>query len=227
MLLTLLADMSYQDHVEQLLCTRAYTEGQPLAATSRQAPSRLPCFPPSHPPCPAHPTPPGPHPQAHYEVEGSDRQGQPSTSIFDFVPAEVLGAGAGYAPEPRWSSLPQMPYMEFYQGLRERNWTTKYYNQAAEKWSLQFFQDRCGWAVGKEEGVAGVEEDAGSCARVLWRLFAPPAAAAVGIWWNWVAACQNLWRPVTHPCQQPHTNNRTPANTSLSCLQRPLHAPLL
>lgn len=28
------------------------------------------------------------------------------------------------------------------QGLRERNWTSKYYKPDAEKWSLQFFQAR-------------------------------------------------------------------------------------
>ncbi|EFN51285.1 hypothetical protein CHLNCDRAFT_141222 [Chlorella variabilis] len=79
--------------------------------------------------------------QAHFEVPSKDAEGQESSAKFDFVPKEVLGQGAGYAPEPRWERLPQMPYMEFYQGLRERNWTTKHYNPAAEKWDLQFFQD--------------------------------------------------------------------------------------
>ncbi len=36
-------------------------------------------------------------------------------ATYDFVPADVLGQGAGYAAEPRWSQLPQMSFMEFYQ----------------------------------------------------------------------------------------------------------------
>ena len=38
------------------------------------------------------------------------------------------------------------------QGLRERNWTSKYYNPAAEKWQLQFFEDRCAWGGGQGDG---------------------------------------------------------------------------
>jgi hypothetical protein len=37
---------------------------------------------------------------------------------YDFVPTDVLGQGAGYAPEPRWNRLPQMSFMEFYQVRR-------------------------------------------------------------------------------------------------------------
>ena len=95
--------------------------------------------------CPHRPLPPSfflPTPQAHYEVEGRDRQGAPATQTLEFVPTEVLGAGAGYAPEPRWDALPQMPFMQFYHGLRQRNWTSPHYSAAAEKWDLQFFQDR-------------------------------------------------------------------------------------
>ncbi|KAI7845492.1 hypothetical protein COHA_001038 [Chlorella ohadii] len=80
-------------------------------------------------------------PQAHYEVPGVDAEGKAVTRTYDFVPEEVLGTAAGYAAEPQWHRLPQMSYAEFYQGLRERNWTSKYYNPAAEKWQLQFFED--------------------------------------------------------------------------------------
>ena len=38
------------------------------------------------------------------------------------------------------------------QGLRERNWTSKYYDPAAEKWGLQFFQDR--WAAAAAAAAA-------------------------------------------------------------------------
>ncbi|KAL4448900.1 hypothetical protein ABPG77_007617 [Micractinium sp. CCAP 211/92] len=80
--------------------------------------------------------------RAHFEVPVRGKDGKEGgKATYDFVPAEVLGQGAGYAAEPRWSQLPQMSFMEFYQGLRERNWTSKYYKPDAEKWSLQFFQD--------------------------------------------------------------------------------------
>lgn len=53
--------------------------------------------------------------QAHHEVQIKDAEGGEATRSFSFVPSEVLGQGAGYAPEPKWGSLPQMPYMEFFQ----------------------------------------------------------------------------------------------------------------
>lgn len=56
------------------------------------------------------------------------------------MPGDVLGS-AGYAPEPRWHKLPQMPFAEFYQGLRERNWTHAAYDPSAPAWNIQFFQD--------------------------------------------------------------------------------------
>ncbi len=58
----------------------------------------------------------------------------------DFVPAEVLGDQT-YAPEPRWGKMQQMPYIEFYQGLRERNWTSEHYKPDAPLWRIQFFED--------------------------------------------------------------------------------------
>ena len=58
---------------------------------------------------------------------------------YDFVPVEVLG-NVRYAAEPHWGSLPQMTFMEFYQGLRERNWTCKYYNPEAERWQVRLAQ---------------------------------------------------------------------------------------
>jgi cell division protease FtsH len=76
----------------------------------------------------------------HFEVETKDKEGNTVENIYDFVPPEVLGT-VNYAPEPRWRSLPRMTYMEFYQGLRERNWTNKYYDPDAPAWQLQFFRD--------------------------------------------------------------------------------------
>lgn len=56
------------------------------------------------------------------------------------MPGEVLGS-TGYASEPKWQKLPQMPFAEFYQGLRERNWTNLAYDANAPVWNIQFFQD--------------------------------------------------------------------------------------
>ena len=79
--------------------------------------------------------------RAHFEVAkpgGSDDQDK---NVFDFVPYEVLGPSAGYEGEPKWTELKQISYMEFYAGLRQRNWTSKYYNPDAPPWDLKFYQD--------------------------------------------------------------------------------------
>ena len=44
-------------------------------------------------------------------------------------------------PRSRRFRLEQMPYMEFYHGLRERNWTSPWYKEDATPWRVQFFQD--------------------------------------------------------------------------------------
>lgn len=64
-----------------------------------------------------------------YEIERKDPGENKSKTVrLDTVPIEVLG-DQQYAAEPSWGSLPMMQYMEFYQGLRERNWTSKHYNK--------------------------------------------------------------------------------------------------
>eukprot|EP00891_Asterochloris_glomerata_P005616 jgi/Astpho2/5616/Aster-02868 len=57
-----------------------------------------------------------------------------------YVPQEVLG-NVSMGPEPDWLHLPQMPFMEFYHGLRQRNWTSEYYQQDAEPWTVQMYED--------------------------------------------------------------------------------------
>ncbi|KAG2490077.1 hypothetical protein HYH03_011542 [Edaphochlamys debaryana] len=68
---------------------------------------------------------------------------------FNYIPRSVLG---DYRPEvePNWMALPQMSVQELYDGLRQRNWTSRYYNSEAEPWRLQFFS--CGY---EHEGVTG------------------------------------------------------------------------
>ena len=61
--------------------------------------------------------------------------GEAVEKTYDFVPVEVLG-NVRYAAEPDWGSLPQMTYMEFYQGLRERNWTCKHFDPEADRWQV-------------------------------------------------------------------------------------------
>lgn len=58
------------------------------------------------------------------------------------IPSQSEESGGGSTPpEPNWWKLPRMNFMEFYQGLRERNWTSKHYNENADTWEMQFFKD--------------------------------------------------------------------------------------
>ena len=57
-----------------------------------------------------------------------------------YIPPEVLGS-MHYDDEPHWEAMPQMTYMEFYHGLRQRNWTSPYHNPQAEPWVLKVFRD--------------------------------------------------------------------------------------
>ena len=78
---------------------------------------------------------------AHFKVPTKGKDGEETLNEYDFIPVDVLGCGGKVIPEPDWKKLPEMTYMEFYQGLRKRNWTSKYYDPDAEPWSLQFFRD--------------------------------------------------------------------------------------
>ncbi|KAK9845482.1 hypothetical protein WJX81_007602 [Elliptochloris bilobata] len=63
---------------------------------------------------------------------------------YKWIPDDVIIAGGAYElQEPQWLELEQMSFMEFFQGLRERNWTTKWYQPKAEPWKVEVFQD-CG-----------------------------------------------------------------------------------
>lgn len=75
-----------------------------------------------------------------YTYETKDKQGVVTTHHEGFIPGEVLG-NVNYDPEPNWNALPQMPYMEFYHGLRQRNWTSPYHDPQAQPWDLRFYKD--------------------------------------------------------------------------------------
>ena len=71
------------------------------------------------------------------------------------------------------------------QGLRERNWTSRYYNPDAEPWTLQFFTDRRaraehgvgGWGVGGWVRLVVVVCVWGGCPRPHARALPPLPAA--------------------------------------------------
>ncbi|CAL8467968.1 g7506 [Coccomyxa elongata] len=61
---------------------------------------------------------------------------------YKWVPKDVITASGQYvSKEPAWAQLPQMSFMEFYQGLRERNWTSKYYKEDSEPWKIEIYED--------------------------------------------------------------------------------------
>ncbi|CAD7703964.1 unnamed protein product [Ostreobium quekettii] len=78
--------------------------------------------------------------RVEHDVLVEDDKGNLVEEKLDFIPPSVLGDTA-YDHEPVWSELPQMPFMEFYRGLLERNWVNELYNPQAEPWKLEFFKD--------------------------------------------------------------------------------------
>lgn len=106
-------------------------------------------------------------------------------------------------PHPCFSLLPPCTAP---QGLRERNWTSKYYNPAAEKWRLQFFEDRCA-ALGTR----------GGCQCIVPRHAGQEAAAALAP------------SPPSHCCCSFEGHCMLPTLHPLPSmpLQRSLHAPRL
>ena len=70
---------------------------------------------------------------------------QPATSAmaYNYIPESVLGDWQ-YEVEPNWRQMDQMPLLEFFQGLRQRNWTDRRrYDPKSEPWRLQLY--RCGY----------------------------------------------------------------------------------
>ncbi|KAK9909403.1 hypothetical protein WJX75_001741 [Coccomyxa subellipsoidea] len=68
--------------------------------------------------------------------------GSRTETEYKWVPKDVITASGQYVTkEPEWAKLPQMSFMEFYQGLRERNWTSEYYNEGSEPWKIEVFED--------------------------------------------------------------------------------------
>jgi hypothetical protein len=75
-------------------------------------------------------------------VTNIDSEGNPQETQHVFVPPHVLGDTYNTVePEPAWKSLPEMPCNLFLHGLRERNWTSPFYNPDASKWNIEIWKD--------------------------------------------------------------------------------------
>ena len=75
-----------------------------------------------------------------YTAETDIGRGETVMAEHQYIPPEVLGS-MHYDDEPNWETIPQMTYMEFYHGLRQRNWTSPYFNARAQPWTLKIFRD--------------------------------------------------------------------------------------
>lgn len=58
----------------------------------------------------------------------------------EYISPQVLGTSE-IVTEPEWEVYPKMSRMEFYHGLRQRNWKSEYFNPESDPWRLQFFVD--------------------------------------------------------------------------------------
>lgn len=59
-----------------------------------------------------------------------------------FVRGESLDGGM-YVQEPEWEALEEIPFMQLYKGVEERNWRSPFYDPNAKPWQILFFED-CG-----------------------------------------------------------------------------------
>eukprot|EP00884_Botryococcus_braunii_P017856 jgi/Botrbrau1/4754/Bobra.0137s0026.1 len=57
-----------------------------------------------------------------------------------FIPPEVVGE-AFVEEEPKWDKLESLPIQQFIHGLRQRNWTSEFYDPAAVPWRIEMYQD--------------------------------------------------------------------------------------
>lgn len=75
-------------------------------------------------------------------VTNIDSEGNPQETQHVFVPPHVLGDTYNtIEAEPAWSELPEMPCNLFLHGLRERNWTSPFYNPEAPRWTIEIWKD--------------------------------------------------------------------------------------
>lgn len=76
------------------------------------------------------------------DVTNIDSEGNPQMKSHVFVPPSVLGdAYNTLEKEPAWKKLDEMPINLFIHGLKQRNWTSVFYDPEAPKWNLEIWKD--------------------------------------------------------------------------------------
>lgn len=76
------------------------------------------------------------------DVTNIDSEGNPQMKSHVFVPPSVLGATYNtLEKEPAWGKLNEMPLNLFVHGLKERNWTSPFYDPEAPTWHLEIWKD--------------------------------------------------------------------------------------
>ena len=75
------------------------------------------------------------------EIEAFNTKRAYQDERFQFVHPEVVWDTKAFMKSSRWRRMPRMPYMEFYHGLRQRNWTSPFYDKDAEPWTIEIYLD--------------------------------------------------------------------------------------
>lgn len=83
---------------------------------------------------------------------------EPHTHVW--VPGEVI-QDVKRAPRVDWGRLPTMAFTEFLHGLRQRNWTCRFYNPAAVPWKVRLQASVRPWCT-------SLEAIAALCLAWLW-----------------------------------------------------------
>ncbi|KAF5832521.1 hypothetical protein DUNSADRAFT_11559 [Dunaliella salina] len=88
-------------------------------------------------------------------AERSQEEGEQWAHAYNYVPISVLGDWA-FEIEPQWTGLNQVSVLEFFAGLRARNWTARpYFNPSAAPWRVQLF--RCSYQALEDPGSVGYQ----------------------------------------------------------------------
>ena len=77
------------------------------------------------------------------EASRSGLRGKVEPHTHVWVPGEVI-EDVKRLPRPDWGSLQEMPFSQFLHGLRQRNWTSKFYDPASPPWKVQPPSFGCG-----------------------------------------------------------------------------------
>lgn len=59
---------------------------------------------------------------------------------LEFVRSETMG-DSPFHTEPQWDELEEIPYMQFYKGIEERNWRSDFFRPSSTPWKVCFFED--------------------------------------------------------------------------------------